>query len=322
MRYWFVATLKELDKKDRRILSELDRNCRQSNAEIARKLKLGKHAVSYRTAQLEKKGTIKNYYTVIDMSCLGWQSYRIYLKLFPMEETDRKTLISYLAESELTWWVGEMDGEWDVGFVVWVPGHYEFERFWKAFSEKFQPFVEKNRVSVYLRFNSYSYGFLSGNTEGRKQFITGVGGKKKVDGKDLKILRAIADRARMGTVEIAKASGLSPVQVAYRIKKLTESGVIKGFRANIQFDDLTLYKADFQLKSPQGKKSMFAFALNEKWAMSVDESIGFADFELEVLCPTYQEFKGVIERFKAKFFREIRSCRFGIYSSVAKIKYF
>jgi DNA-binding Lrp family transcriptional regulator len=36
-----MVSLAELDRKDRAILSELDRDCRQSNAEIASKLRLG-----------------------------------------------------------------------------------------------------------------------------------------------------------------------------------------------------------------------------------------------------------------------------------------
>ncbi len=317
-----MVSLKDLDRKDRMILSELDKDCRQSNAEIARKLKLGKHAVSYRIAQLEKNRAIRNYYAIIDMSCLGWQSYRVYLKLRPMERDDYSKLTDYLVNSRSTWWVGEMDGEWNLGVVVWVPSHYEFEKFWTPFSKKFQQFIEKNLVSVYLRFNSFSYAFLSNDTSKRKKYVTGEGKRKKVDENDLKILNVVAGRARLGTVEIAKETGLSPIQVSYRIRKLIKDGVIKGFRANISLDDLTIYKADFQLKSIRKRKEMFSFALNEKWSGYVDESIGFAEFELEVLCPTYQEFKGIIERFKSRFFSEIDRYQFEIYSRVLKIRYF
>ncbi len=317
-----MVSLAELDRKDRAILSELDGDCRQSNAEIARKLRLGKHVVSYRIAQLEKKGVIRNYYGVIDMSRLGWQSYRIYLKLAAMKDEEYKNLLGYLTASKSTWWVGEMDGEWDVGVVVWVAGHYEFEKFWNAFAAKFQGYIERSRLSVYLRMHAYSQAFLQGNGREREEYVTGAGVEAKTDEADLKVLGVLANEARLGTLEIAKMTGLTPVQVAYRIKKLVKSGVIGGFRANILLDDLTFYKADFQLKSTAKRKEMLSFASTEKWSVYADETIGFADFEFEMLCPSYQEFRMAVERFKTRFFGEIRDYQFEIYSSVVKIRYF
>jgi DNA-binding Lrp family transcriptional regulator len=317
-----MVSLVELDRKDRAILSELDRNCRQSNAEIARNLRLGKHVVSYRIAQLEKRGVIKNYYSVIDMSRLGRQSYRIYLKLHPMKKEEYNGLLEYLAASQSTWWVGEMDGEWDVGFVVCVADHYEFEKFWDAFTSEYQESIEQSRVSIYLRSHTYSQTFLLEGNEERREYVTGAGGTAKIDGKDIKLLGVLANQARLGTLEIAKMTGLTPVQVVYRIKKLVKDGVVRGFRANIFLDDLTLYKVDFQLKSTSKRKEMLAYAMNEKWSIYTDESIGFADFELDLLCPSYQEFKEAVERFKMKFFDEVRDYRFEIYSRIVKLRYF
>ncbi len=317
-----MVSLAELDRKDRAILSELDRDCRQSNAEIARKLRLGKHVVSYRIAQLEKNGVISNYYSVIDMSRLGRQSYRIYLKVYPMKKEKYKELLDYLAASQSTWWLGEMDGEWDVGFVVWVKDHYEFEKFWDAFTARFQESIERSRVSVYLRFRTYSQAFLVDNNEERREYVTGAGKTAKIDEKDMKLLGVLANQARAGTLEIAKMTGLTPVQVAYRIKKLVKDGVVSGFRANIFLDDLTLYKVDFQLKSTSRRKGMHAYAMTEKWCVYTDESIGFADFELDLLCPSHPEFKRAVERFKMKFFDDIRDYQFEIYSRVVKIRYF
>ncbi len=317
-----MVGLKDLDRKDRLILAELDRNCRQSNAEIARKLRLGKHVVSYRIAQLEKKGVITNYYAVIDMSRLGWQSYRIYLKLAPMEEKEHRLLLDHLTGSQSTWWIGEMDGQWDLGVVVWVPGHYEFERFWNAFVEKFQPFIEQSRVSVYLRMHAYSQASFTGDAADRKEYLTGAGTKADVDEVDLKILRVVSGQGRLGTLEIARLTGLTPVQVAYRMKKIVKSRIIAGFRVNTLLDDLTFYKADFQLKSMRKKQEMLAFASSDVWSAYVDETIGFADFEMGLLCPSYQDFKRSVGRFRKRFFAEIRGYNFEIYSRIVKIRYF
>lgn len=317
-----MVALAGLDRKDRAILAELDRDCRQSNADIARKLRLGKHVVSYRIAQLEKSGVISKYYAVIDMSKVGRQSYRLYLKFLPLREEERREIFDYLMKSRDTWFVGEMDGEWDIGFVLWTRNHYEFEKFWNGFAGRFQKFIEKTNLSAYLRDHFYSLGFLSGSREGRKECVIGAGGSAKVDGEDMKILNAVAENARLGTVEIAERSGLTPVQVAYRLKKLANDGVITGFRANVSLDDLTIYKVNFHLSSIERKKAMLEFVKNEKWTIYVDESVGMADFEWDLICPNYMELKNSVERFKKAFFRHIRKYDFQIYSRVLKERYF
>lgn len=316
-----MVKLSDLDRTDREVLAELDRDCRQSNAEIARKLRLGKHVVSYRIAQLEKSNAISGYYAMIDLSKLGKLSYRAYLKFYAMAPREREAVFDYLMKKD-TWWVGELDGEWDVGFVMWARDHYEFEKFWGAFASRFQKHVEKYNISIYLRFHTYSMGFLSERDQERVEYMVGLGGEAKTDAADLRILSVIAGNARIGTVEIAEKAGLSPVQVAYRLKNLVKRGVITGFRANVSLEDLTLYKANFHLNSTRKVKDMHAFAREEKWAVYSDESIGFAEFEYDLLCPSYVEFKKAVERFQKAFSSEIVKYDFQVYGKSLKMKYF
>ena len=51
-----------LDLKDRKILYELDKNSRQSFADIAKKVRLSKEVVQYRVKRLQDEGYI-NYFS-------------------------------------------------------------------------------------------------------------------------------------------------------------------------------------------------------------------------------------------------------------------
>ena len=51
----------DLDLKDRKILYELDKNCRQSNSQIANKVSLSKQVINYRIRRLEDNNIITNY---------------------------------------------------------------------------------------------------------------------------------------------------------------------------------------------------------------------------------------------------------------------
>ena len=51
----------DLDLKDRKILYELDFNARQTDSEIAKKVKLSREVVNYRISRLQKNGIIRNF---------------------------------------------------------------------------------------------------------------------------------------------------------------------------------------------------------------------------------------------------------------------
>jgi Lrp/AsnC family leucine-responsive transcriptional regulator len=54
-----------------------------------------------------------------------------------------------------------------------------------------------------------------------------------IDGLDARILRALADDARISVAEIARIVGLSGPSVSERIRRLEESGVIEGYTVRI-----------------------------------------------------------------------------------------
>src|SRR3989338_8419198 len=89
-----------LDTKDRKILSELDFNARQSNSEIGKKVRLSKEVVKYRIDRMMENGLIVRFHTVINYFKLGIQKYKQYHKK--------------------TEWVATATGEWDIicGFLV------------------------------------------------------------------------------------------------------------------------------------------------------------------------------------------------------------
>src|SRR3972149_2971844 len=55
-----IEIMYDLDAKNRKILYQLDINCRQSNASIGKKVGLSKEVVNYRIKKLENDG-IKTY---------------------------------------------------------------------------------------------------------------------------------------------------------------------------------------------------------------------------------------------------------------------
>ena len=79
----------KLDLKDRKILFELDLNSRQPYAAIAKKVGLSKQVVKFRVERLVRKGVIKKFVTLWNISKLGYSQYNIYLRFKRINYRDR-----------------------------------------------------------------------------------------------------------------------------------------------------------------------------------------------------------------------------------------
>jgi Lrp/AsnC family transcriptional regulator for asnA, asnC and gidA len=78
-----------------------------------------------------------------------------------------------------------------------------------------------------------------------------VGGLRPLDEIDLQILRILQEDARTPFSRVAKEVGVSEATIHMRVKKLRETGVLKGFQAFVdpssvgkELTAITLIKAD------------------------------------------------------------------------------
>jgi len=65
--------MQDIDPLDKRILEELQKNCKITVAELARRLGKPRTTVNDRIQRLERKGVIKGYKAIVDPSKLGYK---------------------------------------------------------------------------------------------------------------------------------------------------------------------------------------------------------------------------------------------------------
>lgn len=314
----------ELDQLDKLIIAELDRNCRASNSEVARRLRINKNMVGYRLKNLENSGIVRGYYSIIDTYRLGYSSYRLYLKLQYSSPEKQKEIMEYLASLPSVWWTGLIQGHFTMGALVWAKNQGEFVDFWRNFNSKYRDFVEEARISVYCGLEQYSLPFAKEGKIGKAQAdIISIGDSVKIDKTDAQLLKIIAGNARMPLLEIAKKLDVTPAAVRYRLNQLVKKKVIVAFRVNAAMDALgyTLYKADFNLKNMATYEQMVHFARQTPNVYYLDKSIGWADCEVEIYAASPNEFYETLERIRAKFADSIRDYSFFAYSKITKLLY-
>jgi len=91
-----------IDLKDRKILYELDLNCRQSNTQIGKKVGLKKDIVSYRIKRMQDDGIITNFWTAINTYKLGYNVYRLYIAFQDVSIDVKNEIIQYFVEEKST----------------------------------------------------------------------------------------------------------------------------------------------------------------------------------------------------------------------------
>ena len=118
-----------------------------------------------------------------------------------------------------------------------------------------------------------------------KPFII-TGGEKEVAIKkrDVEILQILASNARITSSEISKELNISPSIVRYRIKRLEDLGIIKGYRVGVNYQNIDYqgFKVDIFLKEHKYKNKIVEFIQRNPYLFSINETTGSSHLELEL----------------------------------------
>jgi len=314
----------KLDVKDRKIMYQLDVNSKQPNSKIAKKVGLSKDVVNYRIKNLEKLGFIQGYYTIIDLSKLGYFGMRVYLKLFDATPAKEKEIIDYLVQRKKVFFVAEIEGHFDIALGVWIRDIYEFEDFYLDFKKKFKQHVGQEQISIFTKARHFHRAYLLNKKfyDTKPEFF----GREKVvphDKLDLDILKLLCRNARTPTIEIAQKLKKPARTIAFRIKQLETKKIIQGYRVIFDFGlfGYKYYKVDLTLKEMSIRKELISFAHAHPNILYVDETIGGSDFEFDLEVENKEKFMEIIEKLRAKF-SEIRTWRYFTLRRYKKLLYF
>lgn len=315
----------EIGLTDRKILYELDTNCRQSNSQVAKKLKISKDVVNYRIKKLEEAGIIEGYRTVIDISKLGYLTYRIYIKFQDIYKKIEDEIIENLKQTPNVWWIGKLAGRVDFVFAIWVKSPREFYDFWVTFLKKYRRYIKQEMISTFIEYIHFRRAYIL-NLERDETKIEIIGGGEEIkhDKTDSKILSLLAGNARIALLELAKESGLTPMAIKYRMKNLTKIGVIQGYRALINFSKLgyEYYKVDMYLEDVSKIKQLESFCHTHPNIIYIDRTFGAGDIEFDFEIESLTKFTKVMEEIKDKFSGSIRNFEFFSVLKIYKTLYF
>lgn len=316
----------ELDVKDKKILYQLDLNCRQSNTQIGKKVGLSRKVVEYRINRMEEIGLITNYFTVINSYMLGFDAYRYYIKFQNATNKIKDEIGEYIAKYKHIWTCSSIKGVYDLSIVVWVSNIQEFYNFWDDINDRYGDYFSEKLFSIYVKAHCYPNSYLLEENYCKKERdvfqITGEAKKIDIDYIDYQILNILAINARISTVDIAKEINQSSQNVQYRINKLIEKKLIQAFRVNIDVSQIKLehFKVDIFLNQPSKRKQLWRELELLPNIIFINTSVGYADIEIEMIVKSSDEIIEKMDKIMSKYENLIKKYNFYTGSKFYKIR--
>ncbi len=314
----------KLDLKDRKILYELDLNCRQSNTQIGKKVGLKKDVVSYRIKKLQDEGIIVNYFADIDTFKLGYNVFRVYINFQYLTSDIKEKIIKHFVDYKDSWIVATEKAEVDLAVVIWVKNILSFYQFWEKTLDLYEDYFAKYAISIYVKAHVYKKSYLlpDKQPDNREIYQMNCGVEPVIIDKiDYALLNVLSENARIPLIELAEQLDCSSQTVNYRINNLLKNGVIKAFRVNLDHMKLDLqhYKVDIYLKDHTMKKPVFDYLKEKPYLEYMNLAMGWSDLEPEFVVKDINELMKILDEINAKFSGSIKKQSFFITEKLYKI---
>lgn len=297
----------KLDKADRIILAELDRNCRVPASRLAKLSRKSRQSVEYRIKNLQRQGVITSFNAAINPHRMGLRLYKLYFRLRNIPD-EKKRLLDYLRNSGNVYWMGVCNGNWDAIFSIFAKDDYEFYRLKNEILSNFGDIILENYGDALLDVKQYPKMYFTGERREPTMFAGGVV-QNKLGKLDFGILAKVVNNARAPISEIASQAGASPATVASRLARMEKLGIIIQYRIGIDLSRLGLeyYKAIIRLErySREDEKRLLEYVSSLPNTQYFIRNIW--NIEPEFVVSNYQEYLAIIERLKMLFPKAIRA---------------
>lgn len=300
----------ELDLVDRKILSELDKNCRISNAALAKKIKKSRETVKYRIQKLVERKIILGFITSINPNKLGYYMFKVYLKLENIPEKKEK-FIETLKSNEDIYWYGISDGAYDLVFAILSRNIPEYYSKINSILSEWKELIISKVLGIMVDTRQYNKRFFGVDTNSKFETFGGEIVNNKIDELDSKILNILANNARIPLLELSRKVKANIETVKSRIKKLEKQKIILSYRIDVDLNKLgfEFFKAIVYFKklSKKDENEIFSWMQNQNSSLHYIRSLAPWEAELEFAVKNYQEFNKIVHNLTEKFSSVIRN---------------
>jgi len=295
-----------MDLIDKKILCELDLNCRVPISRLAKSLRINRNVAAYRIKNLEEAGIIKDYISSINLGKLGYKTYKIYIRSKNTTKDIENKFIKEVKDNPSTIHFLKTEGTFNYSISIAVKNILELDDFIMGLKNKYNDLIKDHFVSIVFFSRIFKLNkTLLGEKQKQVKFEKYSSEEEKVtlDETDKKILKAIARNANIPTIKIAEKTALSLDVVKYRLKQLTEK-VVNSYRIILDVNKLGYYHYTILLKTNFSKKQqdhLIDWCAAQREIMFMSKRIGEYNFGINIAIENLDQLNDFISKLKDEF---------------------
>jgi DNA-binding Lrp family transcriptional regulator len=312
-----------MDLIDKKILCELDLNCRTPLTKMAKKLHIGRNVLDYRIKKLESEKIITNYICSVNLGKLGYKTYKIYFKT--KSSGKEKELIEFLKEEKRIINFIKTEGAFDYAFVIATQNIRELDSFLTELKTKFHDTLGEYTVSIIVHSKIFKINKLLLGEKQEVKFDKYNSDQKELelDEKDKNILKILSQNANLPIIEIAEKTKYTIDVVKYRMKYLSEK-LVSSFRAIFDMNKLGYFHYVAMLKiraSSKEEDNLFSWCAKKRNVMYLTKRIGTFDYEINFAVSDINELNAFLSELKKELGSHLDSYEINLNSQLLKLNY-
>lgn len=296
----------KLDKKDLKILDELDKNPNINVKQMAKKIGISREVAEYRLNKLISQKTIYAFYTLVDLGKLGYSLFRVHIRLKNVTREVYTRFAKELFAEYPSMWVAFMSGSFDLIWDVFARTPNEFENLISKMVGKNKEIIQSYETLIVLNLSMYQYGYFTEKEKDRRK-ITFNENKENIslDNKDKELLNILKLNSRTSYESIGRKIGLTRNAVKHRIKKMEKNRIIAGYNMLIDFTHLDKQSFIVFIKYNNAKKgqesSLLQYLKQTQGVLAVPQLLGKWNLDIEIHKKNITELQEFIMGLRNKF---------------------
>lgn len=215
-----------VDKWDKKILYELDKNARSSLSEIGHAINKSKSFVKYRLDNLSKNGVLRGFFVISDYSKRGMEARSLFIQIYDNEAKHK--IIKYLQKKPIISAIFETTGVYKLVINIKTTSKIELTQFIEKLLVDFNDDIESYRILLSYRSFSPAYNFFHDKDMKRIVKVKEYNNSKAVplSKKELDLFDLVAKNPIMSKTEMAIKMKSTRETITKLFNGLFEKGVL------------------------------------------------------------------------------------------------
>ena len=317
--------MNDIDTIDRKIIYQLSMNSRQSNNQLAKRIRVKNNIVTYRLKRLEENKILTRYYTVTNTyNTFGLSSLRFHYSFDLLTSSIEEKIKEYVVSAKNVSFASRTFGEFDLSFIYHYKNILDLYSFIEEFKKEFGQFIKKESISHYICEYYRPPVYLNNDGPSNIWILTGSQNIPDMTPEEIQILCLLAEDAKMPLWRLSQHVGLTSETISKKIRYLMKNGIITGFRTLIDIKQLGLdsYKLNISLKDHSKKQQIIRYIESNPYLVYIDVTIGEYDLEFEFHLPSLHDLAEIIADLNKHYPESIHQYSYILAEKNLKFTYF